>query len=131
MFEVETVTCKSLTSLSLSLSPPLSSLPLECMIKHLFMILATHSVTGNNLVASFGITWGLRRSNVPRLHMQIWLNSWVSLYAHTPVLGGYHLFAISIRQGYPPFFCLPDIYIYIFIYLFILYIILYIFLIIF
>ncbi len=109
MFEVETVTCKSLTSLSLSISlslslslssSPLSSLPLECMIKHLLHDFSKpiHSVTSNNLVTSFWyhLRGLLRMSNVPRLHMQIWLNSWVSLYVHThthtPVLGGYHLF---------------------------------------
>jgi hypothetical protein len=73
---------------------------LECMIKHLLHDFSKpiHSVTSNNLVTSFWyhLRGLLRMSNVPRLHMQIWLNSWVSLYVHThthtPVLGGYHLF---------------------------------------
>ncbi len=59
-------------SLSLSLSlclsfSPLSSLPLECMVKHLFMILATHSVTGNNLVTSLVSLEDSGGQNVPRL----------------------------------------------------------------
>jgi hypothetical protein len=60
---------------------------LECMIKHLLHDFSKpiHSVTSNNLVTSFWyhLRGLLRMSNVPRLHMQIWLNSWVSLYVHT------------------------------------------------
>ncbi len=107
MFEVETVTCKSLTSLSLSLSSsPLSSLPLECMIKHLLHDFRKpiHSVTSNNLVTSFGITW--EDSSGCQMFPDFtckydWIPEYLCMYTHTHTHTHTSVGWISPFLGYP------------------------------